>query len=286
MKPVLPFLETMITQACNLSCAGCSNYSDLVHNGYVTWADGEQSLSRWLERVDIPDFGIMGGEPLMNPQVVEWIVGVRKLLPNSQIRFTTNGLLLPKHPELVDLLADIGNCVFKITVHTTDPELENIIQQILNRYSWEPVVEYGISRLRTDNNLRFHIKRPDIFYKTYQGTYEDMHPYHSNPVEAFDICAQQTCPLLYKDRIYKCSTSGLLTDTLAKVGNPNQDQWVPYIDAGISADCSNSELDHFIANFGKPHSMCGQCPSQQHTDSMLNHLATVSTKKYQLSPRF
>ena len=44
MKLTLPFLETMATQACNLSCEGCTNYSDLNHNGYITWADMKAQL--------------------------------------------------------------------------------------------------------------------------------------------------------------------------------------------------------------------------------------------------
>ena len=111
MKLVLPFVETMITQACNISCEGCTNYSDLVHNGYQTWEQGRAELEPWLERLDIPDFGIIGGEPLMNPGVRRWITGVRDLLPRSQLRFTTNALLLERNFDIVDLLAGVGNCV-------------------------------------------------------------------------------------------------------------------------------------------------------------------------------
>ena len=123
-KPILPFIETMVNQNCNLSCHGCSNYSDLTHQGYTSWNDGKASLERWLERVEIPDFGILGGEPLMNPEIEKWILGLRKLMPNAQIRFTTNGLLLNKKFHIVKLLEEIGNCVFKIAVHVKDKELE------------------------------------------------------------------------------------------------------------------------------------------------------------------
>ena len=44
MKPVLPFVEIMITQACNISCTGCTNYSDLVHKGYLTWEQGQAEI--------------------------------------------------------------------------------------------------------------------------------------------------------------------------------------------------------------------------------------------------
>lgn len=275
-KPVLPFLETMITQACNISCVGCSNYSDLPHQGYVSWPEGQKQIAAWLARVDIPDFGIMGGEPLINPEVHDWIQGCRDLMPESQIRFTTNGLLLHKHLDIVDLLHDIGNSVFKITVHVDNNDLEQIIQNIHRRFKWQPVHEHGIHRFKTDNNFRFQVNRPSEFVKTYQNSYSNMMPYHSNPVQAFDNCCQQTCPLLYKGNIYKCSTAGLLADVLDRFGNPNIEQWAPYLAKGIGADCTAAELHEFIDNFGKPNSICAQCPSG--ASGTIIHRAQVGKK--------
>ena len=113
---VLPFVETMITQVCNLSCLGCTNYSDIKHSGYVSWNEGKKQIESWLARLHINDFGIMGGEPLINPEVREWLIGVRELLPDSQIRFTTNGELLYKNFDILELAHDIGNVVFKVTI--------------------------------------------------------------------------------------------------------------------------------------------------------------------------
>jgi hypothetical protein len=278
-KPQLPFVETMITQVCNLSCAGCTNYSDLQHEGYVTWAQGKEWLEAWLDRVEIPDFGIIGGEPTINPEVSDWIYGVRQLLPDAQIRFTTNGLLLNKKYELVQQLADIGNCIFKITVHQQNSEIEQVIDRILSTYNWKPVTEYGIERFRTDNDFCFQINRPTTFWKTFKGDYEDMQPHHSVPEQAFDICCQKTCPLLYNGKIYKCSTSGLLADTLSKFNNPNFDQWSQYIPLGLASDCSQIELLDFIENFGKANSICRQCPTDNDLASKLEHSNTVSTWK-------
>jgi organic radical activating enzyme len=277
-RPRLPFLETMITQACNLSCLGCTNYSDLSHSGYVSWQKGKQWLESWLERIDIPDFGIMGGEPLINPECLDWIQGVRSLMPSAQIRFTTNGLLLHKYPDLVDQLIDIGNVSFKITVHLEDQGLENLINDIMQRYPWRPVTEHGIPRYITRNQLRLHVKRPDRFLKTYQNSYENMLPWDSDPMDAFAKCVQQTCPLLYQGKIYKCSTSGLLAATLARFGNPNFDRWRRYLAEGLEARCTDQSLQEFIDNFGHAHSQCGQCPSAHHHEGTVVHFNRVRKK--------
>jgi hypothetical protein len=279
-KPTLPFLETMVTQVCNLSCEGCTNYSDQKHSGYVTWAQGRAEIEPWLDRVDIPDFGIMGGEPLINPEIESWLLGARNLMPAAQLRFTTNGLLLHKWPRLLPLLHDIGNCVFKITVHVNDAALEQVIEKIFSQYHWEPVTEYGIARWRTTNNLKFQINRPGYFLKTFRGSYHSMAPFNSKPEAAFDACVQKTCPLLYQGRIYKCSTSALLQDTLDRYNRPNWAEWEPLIQSGIAPDSEDHEIENFINNFGRPHAQCTQCPTAQ--QPLLNHAVTV-VKKSQAS---
>lgn len=277
-KPILPFVETMITQVCNLSCTGCTNYSDLKHTGYVRWEQGKDWLQNWLTRVDIPDFGIMGGEPLINPECKDWLIGVRALLPDSQIRFTTNGLLLDKHWDLVDLMHDLGNISFKITVHVMNEGLQHSIDKIFKRYNWKAVNEYGINRWITENGFRFHVKSPVHFIKTYQGSYDNMLPWESDPAQAFENCCQQTCPLLHQSKIYKCSTAGLLKDVINRTAPHLLDRWSSYIDPGIQWDCDQSELDKFISNFGKPHSRCGQCPTSSDNEARLEHLRLVEFK--------
>lgn len=283
MKPIIPFVETMITQTCNLSCTGCTNYSDLPHKGYVTWEEGKAQLEAWLERIEISDFGIMGGEPLMNPEVREWIRGCRELMPNSQIRFITNGERLMDNLDIIDLLDEVGNVVFKITEHRVDKRTTDAIEYVMNKFEWEPVYEYGIHRLKNKNGMRFYVGKPETFLKTYRGTYHDMLPYDNNPKEAFDACCQQTCALLYKGRIGKCSTAAILPDTLSMTGNLDKPEWAPYASyLGISPDSSDEDIQKFIKNFGKPASMCRMCPTRKDSNAIVIHKDNVRVQKYKL----
>jgi Radical SAM superfamily/4Fe-4S single cluster domain len=273
----LPFLETMITQSCNLSCLGCTNYSDLRHAGYVPWSQGKQQIQAWLDRLNIQEFGIIGGEPLINPEWREWVSGSRELMPEAQLRFTTNGLLLDRVPDIIDFFESIGNIVFKITVHTDNQLLEEHIQKIQQSRNWLPVVEYGVSRWTGLNNVRLQINRPQTFIKTYRNSYTNMMPWHSDPVQAFEHCCQRTCPLLYQGKIYKCSTAGLLKDTLKRFDNPNIADWQPYIDSGIDITDSDHVIQNFCNNFGLSNFICGQCPSRSTGD--IDHYSNVIFKK-------
>ena len=111
MKHKLEHVELMIINSCQLACKSCATFSDIKHSGYVTWEQGKKQLVPWLKRLDLECIGIMGGEPFMNPDLKNWLHGLRELLPNTQIRLPTNGLLLHKHMDVVDYMNDIGNCI-------------------------------------------------------------------------------------------------------------------------------------------------------------------------------
>jgi organic radical activating enzyme len=273
----LPFVEMMVTQFCNLSCVGCSNYADLKHTGYVRWEDGRREIESWMKRMDINEFGIMGGEPLINPELKQWIRGLRELLPTSPIRFSTNGELLDRNLDVVETAHEVGNFVFKITVHQHSERVEAVIAKIFDMYKWEPVREYGVNRYRTTNGLRFQINRPQTFIKTYRNDYANMQPFDSNPADSFDICIQQTCPLMLNGRLYKCSTLGGLEDTLKrfKITDP---AWAPYLGQYITPDSSDVEIQTFLNNYGRPHAVCRMCPTAKDTESVVLHYNRVLTK--------
>lgn len=279
-KLTIPFLETMITYACNLSCAGCTNYSDYNMKGSVKWSEGKNWLEKWNERVEIPDFGIMGGEPTLNPECESWIYGVRQILPNSQIRFTTNAVTFLDNPDVLDWCIEVGNSVFKFTIHQDLPYVQDSIDYVFRKFNWKPVTEHGINRWTGPNGTRFQINAPQKFYKTYRGTYGNILPHNSNPRDAFDMCVQQTCPLLYNGKIYKCSSIALLNRVLSDWNQPVTAEWKPYTDYnGISLNSSDNEVKQFINNFAKPHKICQMCPSSKDSNSIIDHKSNVINKK-------
>lgn len=275
--PVLPFVEIMITQSCNLSCQGCTNYSDLRHQGYLSWRQGQEWFRSWQRRVDLPDIGVMGGEPLINPEWREWLQGLRDMFPCSQLRFTTNGLLLYRHPDILDFLDLIGNVVFKITVHFDHQDLEAAIKDLQSQRMWHAVIEHGIHRWSNNRGVRLQINRPRHFVRPFRNNYENMAPWQSDPEAAFNKCVQQTCPLMYKGRIYKCSTSALLRDTLERFDRPNWQAWQPFMVNGIGPDDDANQISAFVSSFGQAEAICAQCPD--HSASQLDHWHTVSLKR-------
>jgi len=274
----IEYIENMIIRPCNLSCQGCTTFSDLKWSGYIPWEQGKTEIEPWLPRLHFKSWGVMGGEPLMNPDLKAWIQGIRSMMPTTQIRIVTNGLLLDKNLWIVDLLHELGNSTLKISYHLADSKLDQIIDYIQNKFAWTPVTEFGIDRWITGQDFRFQISHPKKFFRTFRGSYHDMMPHNSAPAQAFDMCVQQRCPLMYKGRIYKCGTMGLTPDLLERFGWPNRQIWKPLVDLGLGPDCEQADLDRFINNFGKPHKLCSQCPSVDDTESIIDHTITVKRK--------
>ena len=279
MKFNLPYLEFMVMRNCNLSCAGCTTFSDFVHpSTYPTVEEIISDLKLWSTRINFDHLGTMGGEPLLNPHIENLLIKIREEFPTVTIRFVTNGLLLEKHKSIIDRMYELGNVILKISKHVKDERIKNIVKYIMNRYDWEPVTEFHIHRWLTTNNFRFQINSPEKFFRTFKGTYYNMLPHNSNPAEAFDLCVQKTCPLLYDKKLYKCGTLALTQDILKKNNQLDKQEWLPYLNKGIDFNASDIELEKWINNFGKPNPLCRQCPTINDKNSIIDHRKNVVFK--------
>jgi len=277
-KQYIEYIEIQFIHACNLACHGCATFSELKHSGYTTWSQTKKDLLPWLDRLSPECIGVMGGEPFINPNLKEYITGLRELIPNTQIRLPTNGLLLLKKYDIVEMLHEMGNAVLKISYHLDDPRINNAIKKIFNDFDLKPVTEFGINRWSTKNNFKFQINAPTTFLRSFIGDYQNMKPHNNDPADAFEICVAKRCPFLFNGQLFKCSTSGLTPWILERFGNPNKELWQRYVGTGLSPDCSDGQLRRFLNNFGKPHAICRQCPSKEDTDSLIDHKTNVIKK--------
>ena len=93
-------LEYHIVDHCNLNCAGCSHFSPLAEPWFVKLEDFEKE---WKEVADcglkIKRIRILGGEPLLHPELGHMLEYVRGLFPDSDVNVVTNGILLKQKKE-------------------------------------------------------------------------------------------------------------------------------------------------------------------------------------------
>lgn len=90
---MIPYFETHITEACNLKCRGCSHFSVFAKPKHKDIAEFEREFKRLSEIEEIGIIRLMGGEPLLNPDFMEYCRIVRKYFPKTSISLVTNGIL-------------------------------------------------------------------------------------------------------------------------------------------------------------------------------------------------
>ncbi len=100
-KSYLTNFTVDITHHCNLNCRGCDHFSPIAEKKFYDLAQFEDDIKRLSELTGgcVDRIGIMGGEPLLNPDVLKYLQITRNFFPDTKIRLVTNGILLDKQDE-------------------------------------------------------------------------------------------------------------------------------------------------------------------------------------------
>jgi organic radical activating enzyme len=71
--------EFYITNVCNLNCFNCNRFNNFDFKGYQKWSDYKEIYTQWAQHVKLQRVTILGGEPLLNPTILDWIDGINGL---------------------------------------------------------------------------------------------------------------------------------------------------------------------------------------------------------------
>ena len=119
-------LEFYITNVCNFTCNGCNRYNNYKFAGWQAWDDYADILAKWSEKIDIRHPVILGGEPLLNPDIVKWVHGLQRLWPNhSGVQIQSNGSRIDRVPGLLNEMR-MGNWI-GVSIHDPDDKEEIFI---------------------------------------------------------------------------------------------------------------------------------------------------------------
>ena len=218
-RPLIDRLEFYITNVCNLTCSGCNRYNNYKFSGWESWADAEPILTQWAEKIDIRHPVILGGEPLLNPDIVEWIAGIRRLWPNhSGVQVQSNGTRL----DLVKGLYDVVNYDNWIGISLHSEEHKEPLFERIRNFLKHPITEtqdpnhpIGSRYQFTDANGKYvHVWENNQFVQSNiierpDGT---LTLYQSDPEIAHENCTFRRFKNYHMihGRIYKCGPVALM----------------------------------------------------------------------------
>lgn len=102
-KTKLKALVVNICDHCNLNCRGCDHFSPIAEKRFI---DKEQ-INKDLRQIrtilnqdrDIEIISVLGGEPLLHPDLISILKQTREIFPATDIWLSTNGILLLNQTE-------------------------------------------------------------------------------------------------------------------------------------------------------------------------------------------
>ena len=99
----IPNIEIYITNVCNLTCTNCNRFNNYDFKGWQRWSDYADQYAEWATKIRLRQITLLGGEPLLNPTVVDWVEGINKLW-KKRVQILTNGTRINHVPGLYELL--------------------------------------------------------------------------------------------------------------------------------------------------------------------------------------
>lgn len=264
-------LEFYITNVCNLTCNGCNRYNNYKFSGWQSWDESESVLNEWAEKIDIKHPVILGGEPLLNPDIAKWITGLRKLWPrHAGVQVQSNGTRINRVKGLYDLI-DNGNWI-GISLHNPNDkeEIFHRIQQFLTQpvtMSQDKTHPVGSDYQFLDQNKKcVHVWLSDKFVQSnvIQRPDGSFALYHSDPTKAHENCTFRRFKNYHmiRGKIYKCGPAALMPefDQQNHFDISDEDRALLFSYQPLTADASTAEIQDFFHNIDNEIPQCKFCP--------------------------
>lgn len=91
-------VEFVLSDYCNLNCKGCTHYSPLAPKEFTPLVRLDEAMRRIasLKGRPVPELYLIGGEPLLYPELPEAMEMMRRHFPVATLKLFTNGIALPR----------------------------------------------------------------------------------------------------------------------------------------------------------------------------------------------
>ncbi|MCR5669033.1 MAG: radical SAM protein [Lachnospiraceae bacterium] len=184
-RPVIHYFEVPVTDQCNLNCRGCifGCNSMQMGNEHVDTRQVVADIKRMAELFcDVPWVRILGGEPLMHPDIMEILSVARASFPDAEIDLCTNGILIPKLDEKIFQELEELNISIHVSGYPPTERMAEKIECVLKKYH----LPYTF------------LHRPE-FFKFYTKA-----PIHQM-IQNYENCPTSGCWEVYRGKIMRCS---------------------------------------------------------------------------------
>lgn len=192
-------VEYPITEHCNLRCIHCDHASPLLPHRFIDPDQYHRDLEAIAPALHTQEFNVLGGEPLLHPELLELLSLTRTSGVTDSITVVTNGTLLHKAP------AQMWKLIDKLWL--------SVYPNVNIRLSLE-----AIRQLCIENSVLLYVRRTSSFGQRLIDLKND----DSRCVQwIYDRCKlahEWRCYSIYAGRFYKCSPAPFTQHRLAMRG--------------------------------------------------------------------
>lgn len=293
----IPNVEFYITNVCNLNCKNCNRFNDRNFSGTQRWQDYADIYTRWAEKVRLQKVTILGGEPLLNPTILEWIDGINHLW-KKRVQILTNGTHLNRVPGLYDRLLTSPDAnahwvknYIGVSLHNIN-DRERCFDEIKKFLHGEVKYHHvndpdNIDNCKTQgathafsdsNSVTIPVWEYDDFYQAAVHTNSSgkLTLYNHTPEQsllAHKYCgfAMFKCYHFIRGKLYKCGPVALFPefDQQFKLDISDDDRMLINSYPALSIDEFDQRGQSFISNLDKPIPQCKFCPVEQWNDRLM-----------------
>ncbi len=238
----LLFFDIEVTEHCNLNCKGCDSLAPLAGEEYLDIAECEKDLSRLSEISGgiMHHINILGGEPLLHPDIERFMTLTRKYFPTGRIVVVTNGILLKSMKQMFWETCKKNKIVLGVTRYPIQLDYDWIISK---------AAKEGV------NFQWFGDDRKDHWVHTRMDMSGQM-----NGIESFSNCWNaNNCTVVEHGRLYPCPRAAKIRhfNSAFKTDMPISDKDYLVIE-------NIKSLEEIMTFLTKPIPFCRFCRSGDH----------------------
>ena len=198
-RQFIEHLDYHVVDHCNLNCVCCSTYSPIAKERFADISQFGDDL-RLLKSIvgdSVLRLHLLGGEPLLHPEIEGFLVVAREIFSSARIDVTSNGVLVSKMPDSFWEVMKQCDIDLKYTRYPINLDYGAMVKRARER---------GVLAYSAGDEIRCFRRIP----LNPRGT--------SNVHQTYLRCPYIDCPQLREGRLYRCPTSAysdILNDAMA-----------------------------------------------------------------------
>jgi organic radical activating enzyme len=276
-------VDFYITNVCNLTCQNCNRFNNFGFRGWQRWSDYQAQYQQWGKLVDLTAVTIMGGEPFLNPTLIDWVQGINRIF-GIEVQILTNGTRFRQNPDLYDALFfphhTRSHNHIGVSLHNSD-QFERLKDDILyflkgsvqiypkehKKNTWGSDYQFVDS-----HNIVVNVYTVDTFHSAAithswkNGTQPVFALHNSNPFFAHQNCAFATFKSYHfiRGKLYKCAPVALMPefDQQHKLDISESDRELLNSYQPLSVDNFETYNQEFFSQLDNPIAQCKFCPEK------------------------